>query len=480
MKTDLRHAATQSSFPRPPLNRAAVRRARHAEQILPPKSESQREMRATENAIRELRHARYAIYACAGLMIATVFGSGSFLYSASKSQLRTADDVSHAAPVAQSSSVRSKDAILSAQIPSDVIERSFGALELYAHPAAGRDNNSGIKGDRLAKAVVPEGNIQSPPATNPVQPSATSGANAKTALIDFETAPFPYNGNVGDSAKRFLDAGEPGNRGHTTFRGRVLREATTFNDRRVLLHIPQGFNPNKPGVIVVFFHGHGANLSDDVRDRQQVPAQISASGVNAVMVAPQFAVNAADSSSGKFWEQDGFKRFMDESAKQFAKLNGDSKAARAFSKMPIVIVAYSGGFGPTLSVLEHGGVNARIRGIVLLDALYAGTEKFADWIAANRSAFFVSAYTPHTRRLNAQLEQMLDEKSIVHGDTLRPNRLPGSVTFLPAGDISHRDFVTHAWADDPIKDIMVRFDEVTPNSNVAARAASSSLFVARR
>ena len=159
----------------------------------------------------------------------------------------------------------------------------------------------------------------------------------------------------------------------------------------MLLHIPDGFNASKPGVIVVFFHGHGANLSDDVRDRQQVPAQISESGVNAVLVAPQFAVNAADSSAGKFWDQDGFKRFLDETAKQFAKLNGDPKSARAFARMPVVIVAYSGGFGPTLSVLEHGGTNSRIRGIVLLDALYAGTEKFANWISANIERRFSSA-----------------------------------------------------------------------------------------
>jgi hypothetical protein len=33
------------------------------------------------------------------------------------------------------------------------------------------------------------------------------------------------------------------------------------------------------------------------------------------------------------------------------------------------------------------------------------------------------------------------------------------VTFLPTGDISHRDFVTHAWADNPIKDILVRMDD---------------------
>ncbi len=72
--------------------------------------------------------------------------------------------------------------------------------------------------------------------------------------------------------------------------------------------------------MVVFFHGHGATLARDVRDRQKLPEQISAAGANAVLVAPQFAYDAADSSSGKFWEEDGFKRFLNEAAQ---KLSGD-------------------------------------------------------------------------------------------------------------------------------------------------------------
>ena len=50
------------------------------------------------------------------------------------------------------------------------------------------------------------------------------------------------------------------------------------------------FDVRKPGVIVVFFHGNGATLERDVRDRQLVPQQISDSGVNAVLLAPQLAV----------------------------------------------------------------------------------------------------------------------------------------------------------------------------------------------
>jgi hypothetical protein len=285
---------------------------------------------------------------------------------------------------------------------------------------------------------------------------------AKTSLVDFATAPFPYHGMVPGSNRRFLSSNEQGDGRHVNFRGRVFRESQTFNDDHVLLHIPAGFDPKRPAVMVVFFHGHGAILARDVRDRQQLPEQISAAGVNAVLVAPQFAVDAADSSAGKFWEPDGFKRFLGEAAQKLATLYGDPHSTTTFANMPIVIVSYSGGFGPMLSVLAQGGANSRIRGLVLLDSLYAGIDQFADWIANNRSAFFVSSYTPHTAHHNADLEHLLAERSVPYASELRRNHLQGMVAFLPAGDVSHRNFVTHAWADDPIADILARMDDVVP------------------
>jgi hypothetical protein len=286
-----------------------------------------------------------------------------------------------------------------------------------------------------------------------------SNAGALTSLVDFETAPFPYHGTMPGSGRPFLNAGTEGHWGHVNFRGDVLWESETFGDDHVLLHIPPGFDPKRPAVMVVFFHGHGANLVQDVRDRQQVPAQITAAGVNAVLVAPQFAVDAADSSAGKFWEPKGFKRFLDEATVKLARMYGDPHSAFTFARMPIVIVAYSGGFAPTLSVLERGGVRSRVRGLVLLDALYGGTGKFAGWIAENRFSFFISSYTPHTAHRNIDLEHLLRKRSVPYSSQLPNRHLQGMVTFLPAGDVSHRDFVTHAWADNPIKDILLRMDD---------------------
>jgi len=117
---------------------------------------------------------------------------------------------------------------------------------------------------------------------------------------------------------------------------------------------------------------------------------------------------------------------------------------------------------------------------VLLDALYAGIDTFANWIADNRSTFFVSSYTPHTAYHNADLERLLNARSVAYSSELRRGNLHGMVTFLPAGPVSHRDFVTHAWADNPIKDILARMDAVDHRIETAGTTASISPNAATR
>ena len=94
------------------------------------------------------------------------------------------------------------------------------------------------------------------------------------------------------------------------------------------MHVPESFDIRKPGVIVVFFHGNGATLERDVRDRQLVPQQITDSGANAVLLAPQLAVDAADSSAGKFWQPGGLKRFIDEVGQSISPASMAIRGAR--------------------------------------------------------------------------------------------------------------------------------------------------------
>ncbi|WP_291693646.1 alpha/beta hydrolase [Bradyrhizobium sp.] len=294
-----------------------------------------------------------------------------------------------------------------------------------------------------------------------------------TTLVSMKSSAFPYSGNNPASDTPFLNISQGDRRGHRSFSGKVFWQDQTYNDSRVLVHIPESFDLKRPGVIVVFFHGNGATLERDVRDRQMVPQQISDSGVNAVLLAPQMAVDAADSSAGKFWQPGGFKRFIAESADNLARLHGDPAAARAFANMPIVIVGYSGGFLPTAWSLEVGGISDRVRGVILLDAVYGELDKFASWIENHRSGFFVSSYTHYTARHDRDLMRMLQDKGISVSENMDGPLRPGSVIFVETGEgITHRDYVTQAWTRNPIEEVLVKM--AAPSMRVAATTTAST------
>lgn len=295
---------------------------------------------------------------------------------------------------------------------------------------------------------------------------------AQTTLVGLQSSAFPYLGNNPRTDEPFLDISKGGRKGHRSYGGKVYWQDETYNDNRVLMHVPEHFDARKPGVIVVFFHGNGATLERDVRDRQLVPQQISDSGVNAVLLAPQLAVDAADSSAGKFWQPGGLKRFVAESTEHLARLTGDPRAAKAFASMPVIIVGYSGGFVPAAWSLEVGGLGNRVRGVFLLDAVYGELDKFASWIANNRSGFFVSAYTRYTKRHDKELMQMLKDKGIGITEDMDGPLRPGSVVFVQTPDgVTHRDYVTQAWTEHPVKDVLVKMAATPALSRVAATAA---------
>lgn len=298
-----------------------------------------------------------------------------------------------------------------------------------------------------------------------------------TTLVSMKSSAFPYFGNNPASDAPFLNISKGDRRGHRSYSGRVYWQDETYSDSRVLMHVPEHFDVRKPGVIVVFFHGNGATLERDVRDRQLVPQQITDSGANAVLLAPQMAVDAADSSAGKFWQAGGFKRFMEESVNHLARVTGDPNSARTFANMPIVIVGYSGGFLPTAWSLEVGGISDRVRGVVLLDAVYGEMDKFASWIESHRSGFFVSSYTRYTARRDRELMSMLRQKGISVSEDMDGPLRPGSVVFVETGDgITHRDYVNRAWTQYPLKDVLVKMS-ATPAlalTRVAATTPSAS------
>ena len=296
-----------------------------------------------------------------------------------------------------------------------------------------------------------------------------------TTLISMKSSAFPYFGENPRSEASFLNVASGDRKGHRSYSGKVYWQDETYNDSRVLVHVPEHFDAKKPGVIVVFFHGNGATLERDVRDRQMVPQQISDSGVNAVLLAPQMAVDAADSSAGKFWQPNGFKRFMEESTSHLARLYGDPNSAKTFANMPIVIVGYSGGFLPTAWSLEVGGISKRVAGVILLDAVYGELDKFATWIENNRGGFFVSSYTRYTKRRDQELMAMLREKGISYREDMDGPLRPGSVVFVQTRDgVTHRSYVTQAWTEHPVKDVLIKMATAPASARYASAPTAAS------
>jgi hypothetical protein len=151
---------------------------------------------------------------------------------------------------------------------------------------------------------------------------------SKTVLVPFEVTPFPYRGMVPDKNVPFMDVVDGERVGHNSPRGGVYWEDKTYSDKRVLLHIPKGFDPRRPALMIVYFHGNEARLTRDVRNRQGVPRQVTESGLNAVLVAPQFAVNALDSTAGRFWEPGVFAQFVAEAGERLTTLYDDDRDRR--------------------------------------------------------------------------------------------------------------------------------------------------------
>lgn len=279
----------------------------------------------------------------------------------------------------------------------------------------------------------------------------------RNALVPFEAAPFPFRGLSPRTGKPFLDVREGERLGRNAPRGGVFWEDERYHDRRVLLSIPRGFDVRREALIVVYLHGHGATLARDVRQRQQVPRQIVESGRNAVLVAPQFAVDAADSSAGRFWEPGAFARFLGEAAANLASLHGDTRSRAAFERAPVLIAAYSGGYHALAYALAVGGATERVRGVLLFDALYGDYDKFLGWLERRPAAFFVSTFGPLVRSQNLEFQKQLTERSVPFTTSFPPHLVPGITAFLDVGaDVRHNDFVTQAWSADPLKVILSR------------------------
>jgi pimeloyl-ACP methyl ester carboxylesterase len=272
-------------------------------------------------------------------------------------------------------------------------------------------------------------------------------------LRTFKHSPYPLTEKL---ASTFFEVNDNGRRGHNSPRGGLLWEDTTYSNNRVLLAMPEDFKGHRHPTLIVFLHGNQSILERDVWERQQVPAQVIAANINAFLVAPQFALDALDSNSGNFAEKRYFTKFVKETAAQASEWQDNKRLEYQLKHAPIIIVAYSGGYLAAANILEKGGVSSRVKGVILLDALYGQEAVFAKWLRFNhRKSFFFSAYTEPARASNELVQNMLRDKHIKFEMGMPEFLLKNSITFMQLNETTvHKDLLTQAWSNEPLADLL--------------------------
>ena len=148
-----------------------------------------------------------------------------------------------------------------------------------------------------------------------------------------------------------------------------------YTDSSVAFFIPKGFRPSDAVDIIVHLHGWWNNI-DTMLQRYRLPQQIAESGKNVILVCPEGPRNAPDSFGGKFEDPGGFKRFADDVV-AFLFQKGIIKT-RTLGK--VILSGHSGAYHGISFALMRGGIPEKISEVILFDALYGQTEKYAYWI----------------------------------------------------------------------------------------------------
>lgn len=245
------------------------------------------------------------------------------------------------------------------------------------------------------------------------------------------SAPFPYDGEYGDTGQNFFDGTDPnsGKRFHTNRYGSRFSETDHYADGSVLFHLPPDFDPGKPFAFLVFFHGIDSNIDKTEKD-YRISGQVDGSGDNIILIMPELAKDAADSSPGKLFRNGAFHAFMAEAARVLATRIGGEHSA-ALESAPILISAFSGGYKSTAYVLDRGGENRRIRGVFLIDGLYEDLDKFEKWVVdGNNDRAFAALYTRGTAANAHEFAAELSERGIKIDWNWPASIAPGTVVLL--------------------------------------------------
>ena len=253
-----------------------------------------------------------------------------------------------------------------------------------------------------------------PPASGLGQrPSLTSVDGANVALASFENSAFPYHGlipNYQETGKTrpFLDVEDNGRLGHSSPRGRnplggpdlqrpqraarraaVLRSRRAGRDHRVL--------PRQYGDAVARRRRPAADRAPARRLRASTPCWSRRNSRSTRRI------RAPGGSGRRAASPPSSARRIRSSANSIRTRAAPSGACRSSSSPIAAAICRPSIRSPSAAM------QGRVRGVVLLDALYGERDKFVSWVEGpGRNAFFVSAYSASSKEGNDAIRARLE------------------------------------------------------------------------
>lgn len=123
---------------------------------------------------------------------------------------------------------------------------------------------------------------------------------------------------------------------------------------------------------------------DPPRPGWGLAARHDEAGTNTLFLVAQLALWAREGSPGRFGRAGAFRTFLDE---VLAALEPElGRRVTTADLASITLLAHSAAFESSLAILRAGGVEDRLRHLVLFDALYSGGPAFLAWALAATDA----------------------------------------------------------------------------------------------
>jgi hypothetical protein len=165
-----------------------------------------------------------------------------------------------------------------------------------------------------------------------------------------------------------------------------------------IVHAAAGFDPHAPLALSVFLHGYSCCVpvlfgqgptpcreGDSLHEGWDLARFHDDAHVNSLLVVPQLAFMKRDGRPGSFGDQGGFRAFLEELLR--GELSRHLGGARSLADVARVdLIVHSGGYHTALAIMEHGGLpRGLLRSVVLFDALYGETPRFARYVEEHAS-----------------------------------------------------------------------------------------------